>query len=197
MIAHIRGTVLKIGAGYVVVDVAGVGYRVNTPASALTRLIENEPAAFHVHTIVKEDAIDLYGFVSELDQQAFEVLISVSGVGPKIALGMLSSMDVRELAHAAQDNGVRLQTIPGVGKKTAQRISLEIGEKLQEIALAASVDADHQRFDVMGDVIEGLIALGYNRADARKAAQDAAKNHTDQRNPAVILKDALNLLNQA
>ncbi len=196
MIAHIRGTVLKIAAGHAVVDVGGVGYRVNTPVSALAMLTEGESAAFHIHTIVKEDAIELYGFLDELEQHTFEILISVSGVGPKMALGMLSGMGVRELAAAAEGDGALLQTIPGVGKKTAQRISLEVGEKLQEVALLASAEGESARYDVMSDVVEGLIALGYNRAHARKAAQDAARAHPEQHNPAAILKDALNMLNQ-
>lgn len=196
MIAHISGKLLKVAGTYVVVDASGVGYKVSVPVSMLVSMPpEGETVSFHVHTIVKEDAIELYGFTSELDQQAFELLISVSGVGPKMALALLSSMTVRELAAAARDDGTRLQTAPGIGKKTAQRIALEVGEKLQELALIAAVEEPGQP-DVLADVIEGLLALGYARADARRMAQDARKRLPGVDNPAAVIKEALTQISQ-
>ena len=142
MIAHISGKLLRVGGSHVVVDAAGVGYKVFVPVSTLMAMPQQgEPVSFHIHTIVKEDAIELYGFANELEQEAFELLISVSGVGPKMALALLSAMSVRELAAAARDDGGRLQTAPGIGRKTAQRIALEVGEKLQELALAAAAES--------------------------------------------------------
>ena len=147
-------------------------------------------------TIVKEDAIELYGFANELEQEAFELLISVSGVGPKMALALLSAMSVRELASAARDEGGRLQTAPGIGRKTAQRIALEVGEKLQELALAAAAEEPGQATDVLSDVIEGLLALGYPRADARRMAQDARKRLPDAGSAAALIKEALSSVSQ-
>ena len=161
----------------------------------MSALVEGEGASFHIQTIVKEDAIELYGFLDELDQHAFEILISVSGVGPKMALGVISAMSVRDIAAAASADGTRLQTVPGVGKKTAQRIALEVGEKLQELALVAAA-VGPKTADALTDVIEGLVSLGYNRNDARRAAQEAKKKLPDSENAAALLTQALSVLNQ-
>jgi len=193
MIAHISGKLLRVGGSHVVVDAAGVGYKVFVPVSTLMAMPQQgEPVSFHIHTIVKEDAIELYGFANELEQEAFELLISVSGVGPKMALALLSAMSVRELAR---DDGGRLQTAPGIGRKTAQRIALEVGEKLQELALAAAAEEPGQT-DVLSDVIEGLLALGYPRADARRMAQDARKRLPDADSAAALIKEALSSVSQ-
>ena len=196
MIAHISGKLLRVGGSHVVVDAAGVGYKVFVPVSTLMAMPQQgEPVSFHIHTIVKEDAIELYGFANELEQEAFELLISVSGVGPKMALALLSAMSVRELAAAARDDGGRLQTAPGIGRKTAQRIALEVGEKLQVLALAAAGE-EHGQTDVLTDVIEGLLALGYPRADARRMAQDARKRLPDADSAAALIKEALSSVSQ-
>lgn len=196
MIAYLSGIVRKIGAAEVVLDVGGVGYRVLAPANTLMRLGSvGDKASLHIHTSVREDAIELFGFEDELDQQLFEVLITVSGVGSKLALSVLSSMSVRDVASAAQGDGARLQTIPGIGRKTAQRIALEIGEKVQELAMAAAAGGGAQP-DVMADVVEGLIALGYSRQDARRVAQDVRKELPDEANAAALLRAALARLNQ-
>ncbi len=196
MIAHISGKLLRAGGNHVVVDAAGVGYKVFVPTSTLLAMPQQgEPVSFHVHTIVKDDAIELYGFANELEQEAFELLISVSGVGPKIALALLSAMSVRELASAARDDGGRLQTAPGIGRKTAQRIALDVGEKLQELALAAAAGEPAQA-DVLADVIEGLLTLGYPRADARRMAQDARRRLPDADSAATLIKEALSRINQ-
>jgi Holliday junction DNA helicase RuvA len=156
---------------------------------------EGETAALHIYTSVREDAIELFGFPSELEQQLFETLISVTGVGPRMALGMLSAMSVREIASAARDDGARLQAIPGIGRKTAQRIALEVGEKLQELALAAAAEQPAEA-DAMADVLEGLVALGYSRNDARRAAQEARKSLPRETSAAALLKEAQNVLNR-
>jgi len=122
-------------------------------------------------------------------------LISVSGVGPKMALGIISAMTVRDIAAAANEDGTRLQTVPGVGKKTAQRIALEVGEKLQELALVAAATGSKTP-DALTDVIEGLVSLGYNRNDARRAAQEAKRKLPDSENAATLLTQALAVLNQ-
>ncbi len=191
MIAYLSGKVLRVAASSVVLDVGGVGYRVFAPVSAIATLVEGQSAAFHIHTSVREDAIELFGFREEVEQEVFETLISVSGVGPKMALAVLSALPVRDIAAAAQGDGARLQTIPGIGKKTAQRISLEVGEKLQEAALAAG---DTARPDAMADVVEGLVALGYSRLDASRAASDARTRLPDEQSPAALIREALALM---
>ncbi len=195
MIAHISGRILKIGPTHTVIDVGGVGYKVFVPVSTLSGIGSiGDVVSLHIFTSVKEDAIELYGFQEELEEQTFELLISVSGVGPKTALGMLSSMTVRDIAASVRDDGRSLQTVPGIGKKTAQRISLEVGEKLQEIALAAFAAEQAGVSSVLGDVVEGLVALGYTRNNARRAAQDAQKKLPGEENAAVVIREALSLL---
>jgi len=199
LIAHLRGRLLRAGASFAVVDCGGVGYRVFVPVSTLSALpAEGEEVSFHIHTSVKEDAIELFGFATELEQQVFELLISVTGVGPKMALAALSSLSVRDLAASARDDGARLQTVPGIGKKTAQRIALEVGEKLQELSLTAAAEQGQPAGapDVVSDAIEGLVALGYPRADARRAAREARKALPATKNAAELVRQALTYLTQ-
>lgn len=197
MIGFLTGTVLKILPTGIILDVGGVGYRVTCPVSLTALVAAGDALSLHIHTAVREDAIELYGFREEAELQAFEILISVSGVGPKMAVGLLSGLSVRELATAASDSGTRLQAAPGIGKKTAQRIALEVGEKLQELAMVAGADSAGEGAGALGDAIEGLVALGYNRTDARQAAQEAKKKLPETANAAAIIREALQGLSQA
>lgn len=197
MIGFLTGKVQKILPTGIILDVNGVGYRVTCPVSLTALITSGDSLALHIHTAVREDAIELYGFREEPELHAFEILISVSGVGPKMAVGLLSGLSVRELAQAATDGGARLQAAPGIGKKTAQRIALEVGEKLQELALVAGADTPDEGAGALGDAIEGLLALGYNRNDARQAAQEAKKKLPESANAAAIIREALQSLSQA
>lgn len=197
MIGFLSGKVLKILPTGIILDVGGVGYRVTCPVSLTALVSTGDSLNLHIHTAVREDAIELYGFREELELQAFEILISVSGVGPKMAVGLLSGLSVRELAQAAAHDGARLQAAPGIGKKTAQRIALEVGEKLQELALVAGADTPDDSAGSLGDAIEGLVALGYNRTDARNAAQEAKKKLPESANAAAIIREALQNLSKA
>lgn len=192
MIAHLRGKLLKAGPSWLIIDTGGVGYRVLAPVTTLSALPpEGQEVALFIHTSVREDAIELFGFSDELERDVFETLISVSGVGPKMALAVISSVSARELGAAVRSDGARLQSVPGIGKKTAGRIALEVGEKLQNLSLLASADEPASRHDVMGDVIEGLVALGYSRADASRAAQSAAKTVGAAAGATEIIREAL------
>lgn len=201
MIASLRGQLMRVEATYVVVDVGGVGYKVCVPVSVLTTFAEGAQASLFIHTHVRAEEIALYGFAQPDDQRVFELLLSVAGIGPKVALSILSAMDSAALARAVStDDTKTLVRIPGLGLKTAQRLVLELGDKLAALLFERKIDQVAARGDkppqeeLYDDVVEGLIGLGYNRNDARKAADKAIKDNPDQRNMGKLLKAALNIL---
>lgn len=178
MISHLRGRLLEKQPNRVTIDVQGVGYDVLVPLSTFYGLADlGEETSLRIHTHVREDALLLYGFATRLELQLFERLISVSGIGPKLALAVLSGIEPNDLVTAIKQNDiVRLTGIPGVGKKTAERIGLELKDKLaaflpSEPALpgGAATTSDSLRTDVLS----ALINLGYHRPLAERAA-DAA-----------------------
>jgi Holliday junction DNA helicase RuvA len=198
------GRVARMEASFIVLDVGGVGYKVSVPVSVLTAFATGDTAYLHVHTHVREDEIALYGFLAADDQQIFELLLGVSGIGPKVALSILSAMDSGSLVHAVTTNDTRtLVRIPGLGMKTAQRLTLELGDKLAMVALLrkSGRPADDLRGtqgdDLVDDVVEGLVSLGYNRNDSRKAAERAINESAGQRSMGEHLKAALNVLTGA
>ena len=202
MFAHLNGTVTRIEANVVVIDVGGVGYRVLVPVSALSTLPAiGGKALLYIHTYIRPEEISLYGFAAPEDQRVFEMLLSVSGIGPKVALSILSAMDADSLARSvvAEDTKT-LVRIPGLGMKTAQRLVLEIKDKLAAFGLERRVDAAQHRQpaaaqdDFLGDVVEGLVGLGYNRNDARKAAERAVKEIANKTSMPDALRAALNIL---
>ena len=176
MIARLSGTVLEKHPNRVVIDVGGVGYDVQVPLSTFYGL--GEPGAavtLRVHTHVREEVIALYGFASPLEQDLFERLISISGIGPKLALAVLSGIDPGELVRAIRTQDVaRLTRIPGVGKKTAERIGLELKDRMP----AAAAPGDQHEAGGGGlrdDLLSALANLGYQRAAAEKAVEAALK----------------------
>jgi Holliday junction DNA helicase RuvA len=175
MIAQLRGRLLRKGTGDVVVDVAGVGYRVTIPLSTFYRL--GEPGAeveLRIHTHVREDALQLFGFLGADEQSLFELLIGVAGVGPKLAVNVLSGIEVPELVQALRANDLaRLTRIPGVGKKTAERLVLELREKVQQLAAAEPEAAPTPSGAAKEDLVSVLANLGYSRPEAEKAVERA------------------------
>src|SRR4051812_7978414 len=176
MIGRLAGTVLEKHPNRIIVDVNGVGYELLVPLSTFYGLGEaGAPVTLRVHTHVREDIIALYGFASELEQDLFERLISISGIGPKLALAVLSGIDPADLVRAIRSQDVaRLTRIPGVGKKTAERIGLELKDRLPQ-APAASTDLAAEGDDAKADLLSALTNLGYNRAVAEKAVEAALK----------------------
>ncbi|MDR3706711.1 MAG: Holliday junction branch migration protein RuvA [Capsulimonadaceae bacterium] len=202
MIARLSGTLAHAEANIVIVDVGGVGYKVTVPVSTLTQLgAVGAAVVLHIHTAVREDDIALYGFSTIDQQKAFELLLSVTGIGPKVALSILSGMEVSALADAVAAGDVRTLTrVPGLGPKNAQRLVLELREKMQLIAFDRRADqqspskARLPQDVILADVIDGLINLGYNRNDARKAAERAMNDTADKSNTATLLRASLGLL---
>jgi Holliday junction DNA helicase RuvA len=180
VIAHLHGTIHEKHPNRIVLDVHGVGYDVFVPLS--TFYVLGDPGttvALRIHTHVREDALTLYGFATLLEQELFERLIGVSGIGPKLALAVLSGIEPIDLIRAIERGDVaRLTAIPGVGKKTSERIVLELKDRLPR-AQAAAVVAGGGAPDapaLRDDVLSALVNLGYHRPLAEKAVDAAIKN---------------------
>jgi Holliday junction DNA helicase RuvA len=177
VIAHLRGKISEKHPNRIVLDVNGVGYEVFVPLSTFYGLGDSgADIALRIHTHVREDALMLYGFATFLEQELFERLIGVSGIGPKVALSVLSGIEPQELIRAIERSDLaRLTAIPGVGRKTSERIVLELKDRLpraQVAAVAAGVAASDAPV-VRDDVLSALVNLGYHRPLAEKAV-DAA-----------------------
>jgi Holliday junction DNA helicase RuvA len=170
LIAHLSGTLLEKHVQRLVVDVGGVGYDVHVPLS--TFYVLGEPGSrveLRVHTHVREDAIQLFGFAAALELTLFQRLIAVSGIGPKVALSVLSGIEPADLVRAIRQSDLaRLTSIPGVGKKTAERIVIELRDRLPP-GVAAEPAATTAGDDIRSDLLSALGNLGYQRATAEKA----------------------------
>ena len=189
MIAHLRGKLAQKDPARVIVDVNGVGYEVFVPLTTFSVLPDTgAEVSIDVHTHVREDLIALYGFSTRRERTIFEKLMTISGIGPKLAVTILSGGSVEDLVTAIKRGDLaRLTAIPGVGKKTAERIVLELKDKLQDFAEAPA------RSSVEMDVLSALENLGYNRAIAEAAL--ARANNGDGSAPFdVLFKRSLQIL---
>lgn len=175
MIAHLRGRVLRKSPQDVVVDVAGVGYRVSIPVSTFYRVgEEGDELSLRIHTHVREDTLALFGFISAAEQEVFEKLIAVAGVGPRLAIGILSGIEVGDFVAALRANDLaRLTRIPGVGKKTAERLVLELKDKMPALAGAPEESAPAPPASPKDDLLSALANLGYSRPEVERAVDRA------------------------
>jgi len=180
MIAQLRGRLADKRPNQVLIDVGGVGYQVHIPLSTFYALGGlREEVTLLVHTQLREDAIALYGFLTAREKHFFELLISASGVGPGLALKILSGMSVDELVPAIRRSDLaQLVRIPGVGKKTAERIVVELRDKLAAME-AAEEAKPASRTGLEADVVSALLNLGYDRRAAEKAVEEAQRNGAD------------------
>jgi holliday junction DNA helicase RuvA len=177
MIAHLRGKLLAKHPNQAIVETGGVGYDVTISVPTFTDLPGNGgEVALHIHTHVREDIIALYGFLRSSEKRLFEKLITVSGIGPKLAITILSGMAADEMVNAILGNDIaRLTRIPGIGKKTAERMVLELRDKLT-VEKAGEVTPASALSAVEEDVVSALVNLGYQRAAAEKALASISKN---------------------
>jgi Holliday junction DNA helicase RuvA len=184
MIALLRGGLIEKQASRLVVDVQGVGYEVQVPLSTYYHLPDvGAQVTLRIHTHVREDALALFGFATALEQQVFERLIGISGIGPRLALSVLSGIDPLELVRAVQAGDVgRLTLIPGIGKKTAERIGLELKDRLP-LSLVSEAGAPGAGAAgepaLRTDLLSALLNLGYHRALAEKAVDAALRGGGD------------------
>ena len=173
MIAQLRGAIVEKHPSRLIVEVGGIGYDVQVPLSTFYVLGEpGTPVTLRIHTHVREDVIALYGFATALEQYLFERLIAISGIGPKLALAVLSGIEPAQLVKAIRLQDVaRLTAIPGIGKKTAERIGLELKDRLPAALQAAGQEpaASSPEDQLRDDLLSALLNLGYQRAVAEKA----------------------------
>jgi Holliday junction DNA helicase RuvA len=177
MIAHLRGKLLAKHPNQAIVETGGVGYDVIISVPTFSGLpgVGGE-VALHIHTHVREDMIALYGFLRPAEKTLFEKLITVSGIGPKLAITILSGMAADEMVNSIRGNDIaQLTRIPGIGKKTAERMVLELRDKLT-VEKAGEIPAAPTMSPIEEDVLSALINLGYQRAAAEKALAAASKN---------------------
>ena len=173
MIAHLSGTILSFAKGSLILDVHGVGYRVNTRAESLDRLAQKsgESISLFTHLAVREESLDLYGFETEAERSFFVLLITVPGIGPKSALGILNVTDISTLSSAIiAGNSTYLTKVSGIGKKTAQKIVIELRDKLEYAAKEPETLSDE------ASALEALHALGYSMPEAREALRAVSQD---------------------
>ena len=196
MIAHLRGTVFEKHPNRLVVDVAGVGYDVQVPLS--TFYTAGEPGseiALRIHTHVREDQLSLYGFATALELTMFERLIAVSGIGPKLALSVLSGIETRDLVGAILRNDLaRLTAIPGVGKKTAERMCVELRDRMPKAVAPGALPSPGDA--LRDDLVSALLNLGYHRQAIDKSLDKLVSEASEQRFEDV-LRSALKDLSRA
>lgn len=194
MIGHLRGALIDKRPNQILLDVSGVGYQVHIPLSTFYALGDlHSEVTLLVHTHLREDAISLYGFLTSREKHFFELLISASGVGPSLALKILSGMSVDDLVPAIRRGDlVQLTRIPGVGKKTAERIVVELRDKLAAME-ATEAERPATKTGLETDTISALLNLGYDRRTAEKAVEEAKRNGSPG-SFEVLLKAALQAL---
>ena len=184
MIAHLSGTLFSKQATSVIVDVGGVGYEVTIPLSTFYDLEDTgKPVQLRIYTHVREDTLQLYGFKTIRERELFLKIISVSGIGPKLGITLLSGMSADELIAAIRTNDLaRLTLIPGIGRKTAERLVIELREKVaaltsaqleEALTMKAAATGEVRQDDVRADALSALLNLGYQRVSAEKALDNA------------------------
>jgi Holliday junction DNA helicase RuvA len=195
MIGFLRGLLLQKSPQELLLDVGGVGYRVLVPISTFCRLgDQGSQAQLLIHTHVREDQFVLYGFATPAELELFEKLISVSGVGPKVALGVLSGIEAEDLVHAIRGNDVaRLTRVPGVGKKTAERLILELKDKIA--ALHVGTAQPQAPSPKRTDLLSALANLGYSTAEADRAATEVLRLQPEA-SLGDLLRDALRVISR-
>ena len=185
MIAHLSGTLIQKQPNSVIIDVGGVGYELTVPLSTFYELPETGAlVALRAYTYVREDALQLYGFKSEGEKKLFLLLTSVSGIGPRLAITLLSGLSAEDIVQSIRQNNLaRLVSVPGVGKKTAERLVVELKDKVTSAAISAAVAVTPEPgmsgthpSDLRDDVVSALVNLGYQRPQAERAAGDALKD---------------------
>jgi Holliday junction DNA helicase RuvA len=196
VIASLKGTLAERSLTDAVVDVHGVGYRVYLSVIALAQLPQaGQPVSLRIRTVVREDAFDLFGFLTKEEEELFLLLTSVSHVGPKVALTVMSGLDAAALAQAiAKGDVARLTKIHGVGKKTAERLVLELKDKVKELAPAAGGASSSRVAGAQGDLVSALVNLGYKDAQAEAAVRAASERAGAEASFEVLLREALKTL---
>ncbi len=197
MIAHLIGKLIYKSPDHSIVDVNGIGYKIFTPLSTYYVLPKTgESVTLHIHTRVREDELKLFGFLTEEEQTIFEKLITINKVGPKLALGILSGMSPENLLTAIMNNdAARLSAIPGVGKKTAERLTLEMKDKLSDLTFEMEHQLDSEAPEgFYEDALSALVNLGYKKPQAEKSLKSAYNKIGKDSSLEDLIKESLNNL---
>ena len=193
MIGFLTGKKISLKPTHLLLDVSGVGYSIKISLTTFEEISDKEIISLFIHTNVKEDSISLFGFFTEPEKQMFELLISVSGVGPKIALSILSGIRVDDLRFALQSGDIsRIVAVPGIGKKTAERLSLELRNKVTDIA---EQEGDKPTSSIRSEAVSALTTLGYNLKQAESSVREILGKKPDI-NIEELLKVALSNLSK-
>lgn len=195
MIGYLTGKIISKKPTKIILDVNGVGYLINISISTFEKLADSDTVSLFTYLSVKEDALDLYGFFTQSEKEMFELLISVSGIGPKLAQSILSGIEIGELNEALKlGNIARLTAIPGIGRKTAERLLVELRDKVESLALKFD-GSSKTDYSIRSDAVAALTNLGYNRANAEKTIKIICDN-TPSISIEDLIKEALGLLNK-
>jgi Holliday junction DNA helicase RuvA len=192
MIAHLKGTLAQKTTGLVVIDTGGVGYAAAIPLSTFIRIGDvGQPVELHIYTHLTDNALSLFGFATREEKEIFLKLIAVSGIGPKLALNILSGIEPADLAAAVRDGDVvRLTMIPGIGKKTALRIAMELQDKLEKKEKVLTGQDSRER----EDLTSALLNMGFRRNEVERVADDVLRSLTAKAGFEKLLRESLKRL---
>lgn len=191
MIGHLKGQIISSKPTQIILDVNGVGYKVGISINTFEKIVDKNEVSLFIHTQVKEDSISLYGFFTESEKEMFELLISISGIGSKIALGLLSGISVDSLKEAIEEGNVtRITAVPGIGRKTAERLVLELRSKVENISEGEYRDIPPS---IKNEAISALSTLGYNIKVAEKVVRDLLNENSGYALEDLIKKALANL----
>ena len=196
MIGFLTGKIISKKPTQILMDVNGVGYQVNISITTFEKLGDvNSAVSLYTFLSVKEDALDLFGFFTEAEKEMFRLLISVSGIGPKLAQSILSGIQIEELKEALQVGNIsRLVAIPGIGRKTAERLLIELRDKVEKLA-EEFIQVSNAKFAIKNDAVSALTSLGYNVKTAEKVVRDILEKTPDA-SIEDLVKNALSILNK-
>jgi len=195
MIASLTGRLKRKAPDYLIVEVSGVGYQVSVPLSTYSAMPDDgEEVSLHIHTHVREDSLSLFGFLTQAEKEMFLLLLAVSGIGPRLAIAVLSALSVPDLAHAIQaSDDSKLRTIPGIGKKTAARMVLELKDKIMLLPSSSMSGTVAAGAGDAEDALSALVNLGYKKSVAEEAL-GKVKHGRSGLSVEALIKEALRLL---
>ncbi len=193
MIGFLKGNIISAKPTKLLVDVGGVGYLVNISINTFEKVSDKKSISLYIHTSVKEDSITLYGFFSEGEKEMFELLISVNGIGPKIALSILSGIKIDDLKIAIQSSDIsRIIAVPGIGRKTAERLLLELKSKVDQVSEDGGAKLS---FTIKQEAVAALSTLGYNAKTADNTVREVLSSKPNATLEELI-KNSLSILNK-
>ena len=198
MISQITGKLISLNEGFVIIELSGLGLKVNMSTSSIRNFKLNEIISLVTHMHVREDALDLFGFINESGKKLFLMLISISGIGPKLGMTILSGIEPEKLKNCIIAGDVKtLTSISGVGAKTAKRIIIELKDKLSKVDDENLGFNDDKNSEIINNILNALISLGYSEIESKKVIEKLSLLNSDQNNKRIetLIKEALDLLN--